>query len=67
MPIGTIYGFLIGAFIVGLLLAAKNHKIDTLQPMEVQLLKQQLWMLGTSMEIISVCALIGTIIEQLLT
>jgi cell division protein FtsX len=68
MPIGTIIGFFTGAFIIGLLLAGMNSKVDNLtQPIEVQLLKQKLWMLGMSMAIISALALAGTFIEMSLT
>lgn len=67
MPIGTIIGFLIGTLVLGFTLVVQNSKIDHSQPIAAVLLKQIVWIIGGSLEIISIFALIGTFIEMALT
>jgi hypothetical protein len=64
MPIGTIIGFLIGTLIIGLLMSIMNRKYDRGSPIEVIMMAQNYWMLGTAMASISALALIGTFVEM---
>lgn len=65
MPIGTIIGFFIGTFIIGLTIYL-NHTPQKKFGMSEQIVleRQKIALIGFAMIIISIAALIGTFIEM---
>lgn len=64
MPIGTIIGFFIGAFICGIMLAVRNSGTPRKITEHAAIVRQTWAMIGTVTWLISLAALIGTFIEM---